>query len=469
MLFNSLEFAVFLPVVFYLYWSLNHRKQNAFLVLASYFFYGWWDWHFLGLIVLSSLADFFAGLAMGRTDNPRRRRWLLYASLSSNLGLLGFFKYYGFFVDSFVELLRQVGFHTNVPTLRIILPVGISFYTFQTLSYTIDVYRKRLEPTSDIVSFMAFVSFFPQLVAGPIERAQCLLAQFVSPREFDLERAKDGCRQMLWGLFKKVVIADGLAVHIESAYGNPVAGGTQLAYATVFFAAQIYCDFSGYSDIALGCARLLGFRLMRNFAYPYFATSIGDFWQRWHISLSSWFRDYVYIPLGGSRVSKFTRLRNLVITFTVSGLWHGANWTFVLWGFLHSLYYVPEVLLRGRVPEPQSPRLRSVFAAVKILVTFTAVVVAWVFFRAKSVSHAFVVLGQIFTIGTQQSCYRPPVLALVLIAGLACWEWRFRHRQHGFDVVDWPRPVRWTGYYLLLALIAGLGTFSDAPFIYFQF
>jgi len=469
MLFNSLEFVIFLPVVFFLYWSLGHRKQNVFLVLASYVFYGWWDWRFLGLIVVSSLVDFFAGLAMGRTGDSRRRRWLLYASLGSNLGLLGFFKYYGFFVDSFAQLLEQAGLHANVPTLKIILPVGISFYTFQTMSYTIDVYRKRLEPTGDIVAFMAFVSFFPQLVAGPIERARCLLGQFDHPRVFDIEGAKDGCRQMLWGLFKKVVVADGLAAHINAAYGNPDAGGTQLAFATLFFAAQIYCDFSGYSDIALGCARLLGFRLMRNFAYPYFATSIGDFWQRWHISLSSWFRDYVYIPLGGSRVSDFKRLRNLVITFTVSGLWHGANWTFVLWGFLHSLYYIPEVLLRGRVPEPQSQWLRSVLTAAKMFVTFTAVVLAWVFFRADSVGHAFVVLGRISAIPSEHSTYEPPLLPLLLIGALGSWEWFFRHRQHGFDVADWPRPVRWVGYYSVLALVAVLGTFSDAPFIYFQF
>ncbi|MDP8287990.1 MAG: MBOAT family O-acyltransferase, partial [Candidatus Electryonea clarkiae] len=308
MLFNSFVFALFLPIVLTLYWGLQRKQiawQNGFLLLISYIFYGWWDYRFLSLIFISSLVDYFTGLRLGREERPKQRKILLLISLTVNLGLLGFFKYYGFFVESFAEMISWFGFKPNISSLRVILPVGISFYTFQTLSYSIDIYRRKLEPTRDAISFFAFVSFFPQLVAGPIERAKNLLPQFFARRRFEMDNVKDGMRQMLWGFLKKTVIADNIAVHVDAIYNNHTAhDGFTLFIATFFFAIQIYCDFSGYSDIAIGVARLFGFKLMRNFAYPYFSRDIGEFWRRWHISLSSWFRDYVYIPLGGSRVEK---------------------------------------------------------------------------------------------------------------------------------------------------------------------
>jgi len=325
MLFNSIEFAIFLPIVFILYWFVTNRDlrvQNLLLLVASYVFYGWWDYRFLSLIVFSSIVDYSIGLQMSKTDAQNKRKLLLFASLCVNLGLLGFFKYYNFFIDSFVDAFTFFGHSINPDRLNIILPVGISFYTFQTLSYTIDVYKRKLEPTKDILSFFAFVSFFPQLVAGPIERATNL----------------DGMRQILWGLFKKVAIADNCAVFVNLIFANSADhSGSTLFIGAILFAFQIYCDFSGYSDIAIGTARLFGFNLMKNFAFPYFSRDIAEFWRRWHISLSTWFRDYLYIPLGGSRGSNYVKIRNTFIIFIVSGFWHGANWTFIVWGFLNAL------------------------------------------------------------------------------------------------------------------------------------
>ncbi len=397
MLFNSFAFAVFLPVVFGLYWALGRqrtRMQNGLLLVASYVFYGWWDPRFLSLIVVSSIVDYVVGLRMAAEEQRARRKALLIVSLATNLGILGFFKYFNFFVDSFAELLGLFGLHANMPALRIILPVGISFYTFQTLSYTIDIYRREIEPTRDMLAFFTFVAFFPQLVAGPIERAKSLLPQFLGERSFDTERAKDGLRQMLWGLAKKVVIADNLAGHVDDIFrGAPDLDGMTLFLGTFFFAVQIYCDFSGYSDIAIGTARLFGFSLMRNFAFPYFSRDIAEFWRRWHISLSTWFRDYVYFPLGGSRVGKPRHIWNLIVTFTVSGFWHGANWTFIIWGFLNAVYYVPLMLVkhhrRNLDTVAEGRLLPSVREALAMLATFGATLIAWVFFRAATVGDAF--------------------------------------------------------------------------------
>ena len=354
MLFNSVTFAVFLPIVFLLYWFIFQRKfkiQNILLVVASYFFYGWWDWRFLSLLILSSLTDFVIGIKISSQLKKEKRAvtspkfWLI-VSLVTNLGILGFFKYFNFFIESFVSLLAQFGISQSYATLNIILPVGISFYTFQTLSYTIDIYRRKIEPTKDIVSFFAFVSFFPQLVAGPIERATNLLPQFNKKRIFDYEKAVVGMRQILWGLFKKIVIADNCAVYVNMVFENPQdQTGSTLLLGAIFFAFQIYGDFSGYSDIAIGTARLFGFNLMQNFAFPYFTRDIAEFWRCWHISLTTWFRDYLYIPLGGSRVSKTKLVRNTFIIFIVSGFWHGANWTFIVWGAFHALLFLPLILL----------------------------------------------------------------------------------------------------------------------------
>ena len=345
MYFNSIDFAIFLPIVFLLYWFVtqkNLKLQNALIVVASYVFYGWWDWRFLSLIVFSSLVDYSIGLALKKEEQQSKRKLLLWTSIGVNLGFLGFFKYYNFFVDNFVSAFSFFGQPIQPNTLDIILPVGISFYTFQTLSYTIDVYKRKLEPTSNLISFLAFVSFFPQLVAGPIERATHLLPQFYKKRVFHYSLAVNGCRQILWGLFKKIVIADNCAEYANLIFNNSSDySGSTLFMGALFFTFQIYGDFSGYSDIAIGTSRLFGFDLKQNFAFPYFSRDIAEFWRRWHISLSTWFRDYLYIPLGGSQGGTLMKVRNTFIIFLVSGFWHGANWTFIAWGFLNALYFLP--------------------------------------------------------------------------------------------------------------------------------
>jgi alginate O-acetyltransferase complex protein AlgI len=348
MLFNSIDFAIFLPVVFMLYWFVTNRNlklQNLLVVVASYVFYGWWDWRFLSLIVFSTLVDFWVGIGLHREQKHSKRKALLFTSIIVNLGFLGFFKYFNFFLENFRTAFSFFGTEINASSLNIILPVGISFYTFQTLSYSIDLYRRKLEPTRDFIAFSAFVSFFPQLVAGPIERATNLLPQFYAKRRFNYAMAVDGMRQILWGLFKKVVIADRCAEYVNDIFANSADyTGSTLALGALFFAFQIYGDFSGYSDIAIGTSRLFGFNIMRNFHFPYFSRDMAEFWRRWHISLSTWFRDYVYIPLGGSRVNKATQIRNTLIIFVVSGFWHGANWTFIFWGLLNALYIIPLIL-----------------------------------------------------------------------------------------------------------------------------
>jgi D-alanyl-lipoteichoic acid acyltransferase DltB (MBOAT superfamily) len=350
MLFNSIDFVLFLPTVFIVYWFLdgkNLKAQNGFIVIASYLFYGWWDWRFLFLMFLSTLIDYFTGLGLSG-ESTKRRKMLVCTSIAVNLLVLGIFKYCNFFIDNFVQAFSFFGIPFDVQHLNIILPVGISFYTFQTMSYSIDIYRKKLEPTRDFIAFAAFVSFFPQLVAGPIERAENLLPQFFVRRCFDYRRSVDGCRQILWGFFKKIVVADNCAAYANLIFNNyENYRGITLVLGAVFFAFQIYGDFSGYSDIAVGTAKLFGFNLMRNFAFPYFSRNIAEFWRRWHISLSTWFRDYVYIPLGGSRRGILISIRNTFILFLLSGFWHGAKWTFITWGFLNALYFLP-LLVMGK-------------------------------------------------------------------------------------------------------------------------
>src|SRR5690554_2973016 len=353
MLFNSFDFALFLPIVFILYWFVankNIRMQNLLIVVASYVFYGWWDWRFLSLILFSTLVDYLVGVRLGTEDNQAKRKVLLWTSILVNLGFLGFFKYYNFFLDNFIASFSFFGHEISANSLNIILPVGISFYTFQTLSYTIDVYKRKLEPTTDFIAFTAFVSFFPQLVAGPIERATNLLPQFYTKRRFEYAKAVDGMRQILWGLFKKIVIADNSAQIANEIFNNfSDYSGRTLFLGALFFTFQIYGDFSGYSDIAIGTSRLFGFNLKQNFAFPYFSRDIAEFWRRWHISLSTWFRDYLYIPLGGSRGGLWMKIRNTFIIFIVSGFWHGANWTFIVWGALNAIYFLPLLLDRKSV------------------------------------------------------------------------------------------------------------------------
>lgn len=477
MLFNSLDFAIFLPIVFFLYWFLLNRNlklQNLLLLISSYIFYGWWDWKFLLLIIFSSFVDYSIGVGLSKTDTRSRRKLLLYTSIVINLGFLGFFKYYNFFIDSFVEAFSFFGSKISISSLNIILPVGISFYTFQTLSYTIDVYKKKLEPTNNIISFFAFVSFFPQLVAGPIERASNLLPQFYKKRVFVYDKAVDGMRQMLWGLFKKVVVADNCAVIVNDIFNNYTDySGSTLLLGAFLFAFQIYGDFSGYSDIAIGVSRLFGFNLMQNFAFPYFSRDIAEFWRRWHISLSTWFRDYLYIPLGGSRGGMYQKIRNVFIIFLVSGFWHGANWTFIVWGALNALYFLPLMLQnKNRVNtdivanNKLFPSLRELF---QLLTTFFLTCIAWVFFRSVSVTAAFVYLKQIFSLSIISMPDIFPLKVLIIIALMLFIEWFGRSNKYALAFLTSKRIYfRWSVYYLILVIIF-LFKSEQQEFIYFQF
>lgn len=480
MLFNSIDFAIFLPIVFLLYWfgtNRNLKLQNFFLLIVSYVFYGWWDWRFLSLIIFSTFIDYFVGIKLEKEGTSLRRKLLLTASIVTNLGLLGFFKYYNFFLDNFVEAFTFMGGEINARSLNVILPVGISFYTFQTLSYSIDIYRRKLEPTRDFIAFASFVTFFPQLVAGPIERATNLLPQFFKKRQFNYSDAVDGLRQILWGLFKKIVIADNSAQIANQIFNNSGDyGGSTLLLGSFFFAIQIYCDFSGYSDIAIGTARLFGFNLMRNFAFPYFSRDIAEFWRRWHISLSTWFRDYLYIPLGGSKGGTMMKVRNTFIIFLVSGFWHGANWTFIIWGALNAIYFLP-LLLRNRNRENLDiVASGKVFPTIrefnKILLTFVLTLFAWIFFRANSVSEAVNIIATIFSssIFSLPDISSKAYLVLMLILLFIVIEWIGREGQYAIENVSttFSRPVRWAVYYSLVFLIflfAGQGQ----TFIYFQF
>ena len=419
MLFNTVDFAVFLPIVLLLYWVVFKnclRLQNIFIVLVSYFFYACWDWRFLGLIFLSSLVDYTIGLQFDKPLSQKYKKYLVGFSVLFNLGLLFTFKYFNFFIDTFTDVFSFFGTQMQPTSISIILPVGISFYTFQTLSYTLDLYKQKIKPTKNIVVFFAFVSFFPQLVAGPIERASRLLPQFSKKRKFDYSKQVDGLRLILGGLFKKMVIADNCALLANQIFKSyPTQSGSTLFAGAVFFAFQIYGDFSGYSDIAIGSSRLLGFDLMKNFNFPYLSQNMSEFWKRWHISLSSWFRDYVYIPLGGSRVSNTRLILNIVIVFLVSGLWHGANLTFVFWGAVHALFVIPVLLMhkKNKSKAPLSP-VALWRQLVNIFATFSMVVLAWVFFRAPTISDAFAYLDIIFS----SSLFTMPMVsrsALVLI------------------------------------------------------
>lgn len=478
MLFNSIEFAAFLPIIFLLYWSIGSEKiriQNIFLLAASYFFYGWWDWRFLSLIVMSSFVDFVLGQAIFNEENKKKRVFYLSLSLLVNLGVLGFFKYFNFFIESFAELISLSGLQPNLSSLNIILPVGISFYTFQTLSYTIDVYKKKLEPTKDIFAFFAFVSFFPQLVAGPIERAQSLLPQFLKKRTFDYNKAVDGSRQMLWGLFKKVVIADNCATHVDYIFSNvDTVSPTMLWFGALLFTFQIYCDFSGYSDIAIGLSRLFGFSLMKNFHYPYISRNITEFWQRWHISLSTWFRDYVYIPLGGGRVSKILHFRNIMTIFIVSGFWHGANWTFIFWGFLHGCYYIPLIFSKKKSLS-EYPAYDKLFPSrleiSQILQTFFIVMIAWVFFRAENIGQAFYYISRMFefkNLGSFAFINTEILMLLIFIGILMLSEWRQRDKEHPLVLINQPLILNWS-IYIILSLVIIQEFTGQQSFIYFQF
>lgn len=483
MLFNSIDFAIFLPIVFVLYWFVTNKSlklQNFLIVAASYLFYGWWDWRFLSLILFSTIVDYLIGRRLGKEENQNKRKILLWTSILVNLGFLGFFKYYNFFLDNFITAFSLFGTEIKANSLNIILPVGISFYTFQTLSYSIDVYRRKLEPTKDIIAFSAFVSFFPQLVAGPIERATNLLPQFYKEREFDSSKAVDGLRQILWGLFKKIVIADNCAVFANEIFNNSADyGGSTLVLGAVFFTFQIYGDFSGYSDIAIGTSRLFGFNLMQNFNFPYFSRDIAEFWRRWHISLSTWFRDYLYIPLGGSRGNTWMKVRNVFIIFIVSGFWHGANWTFIVWGALNALYFLPILLTKNNRRNldavADGKLLPSLKEASLMLSTFCLTVFAWIFFRAESINHAFSYISEIFSPSIlsipnfeELKAYFIPITLIVFFMLL---EWFGRKGQYAISDIglNWNRAFRWTFYSFLIFLIGMFMRTEETPFIYFQF
>lgn len=486
MLFNSIEFLIYLPIVFLLYWFLFNRclkVQNAFVVIASYFFYGWWDWRFLALIAISTIVDFYVGLALSRHSVKAIRKILLWISISVNLGFLAFFKYYNFFLDNFIAGFSLFGNEINPRMLNVILPVGISFYTFQTLSYTIDCYRRRITPTQDLFAFAAFVSFFPQLVAGPIERATNLLPQFLNKRKFAYSVASDGLRQMLWGLTKKIIIADNCAQYVDIIFSNyTIYHGSTLLIGSIFFSVQIYCDFSGYSDIAIGTSKLFGFKLRRNFAFPYFSRDIAEFWRRWHISLTSWFRDYVYIPLGGSQVSKKIKIRNVLAIFIISGFWHGANWTFIVWGLLNALYFIPLIHFnKNRINidiVAKNKLLPGLNEAVKIIRTFSFTVFAWIFFRSESVPDAFIYITRIFSfsIFEKPSIYpaQAQLSSWVLIGFtilLFLVEWIQRDKQHALQIefTNMPLFARWSIYSFLIFAVGMFLPTGETPFIYFQF
>ena len=471
MLFNSIDFAIFLPIVFIIYWFVTNKNlklQNFLIVAASYLFYGWWDWRFLSLILFSTIVDYSVGRKLKIEENQNKRKVLLCASIFVNLGFLGFFKYYNFFLHNFITAFSFFGQDIQANSLDIILPVGISFYTFQTLSYTIDIFKRKLQPTTDFIAFSAFVSFFPQLVAGPIERATHLLPQFYAKRTFDYSKAVDGMRQILWGLFKKIVIADNCADFANQIFNNSAdMDGSTLVLGALFFAFQIYGDFSGYSDIAIGTSRLFGFDLKQNFNFPYFSRDIAEFWRRWHISLSTWFRDYLYIPLGGSRGGSWIKVRNTFIIFIVSGFWHGADWTFIVWGALNAIYFLPLLLTNNNRNNMETVAKGKSLPSLKelsfMLLTFGLTVFAWIFFRAENIEHALNYISEIFskslfTIPNGSDFINTgihPFTITSLIILFMMIEWNGRENKYAIEKlgVKWRSPFRYLMYYSVLRFI----------------
>jgi len=488
MLFNSLSYAIFLPIVFLLYWFVfnkNYKYQNVLLLVSSYFFYACWDWRFLFLLIFSTLLDYFTGIKMSEAKSVENKKFWFWLSISVNLGFLGVFKYYNFFADSFAQAIANFGLHVNPWTLKVILPVGISFYTFHGLSYVIDIYKDRIKAEKNFLDYSVFVCFFPLLVAGPIERATHLLPQIQRKRTFDYNRAVDGLRQILWGLFKKVVIADNCAYFANIIFDNADHySGSTLVLGALFFTFQIYGDFSGYSDIALGTARLFGIDLLKNFAFPYFSRDIAEFWRRWHISLSSWFRDYLYIPLGGSKGGTWMKVRNTFIIFLVSGFWHGANWTFIIWGLLNAIYIMPSIIFntnRNNLNTIAQGRILPSFKEFcQIGLTFGLTIFAWIFFRSENLTQALNYISKIFSKSLfsknifTTSLYskgelQPPILIMVII-GFLIIEWLGREEQYAIAKLGESKSthVRLTFYYILILSILYL-TGSEQQFIYFQF
>lgn len=478
MIFNSLAFMFFLPLVFILYWQVFRRNdiRNVFVVLASYVFYGWWSWRFLVLIFITTICSYLSGIGLERVAAGWKRKLVLWLNVGVNLGILCTFKYFNFFVDNLRTLFDMLGFTMGSVTVDLILPVGISFYTFQALSYTIDVYRGKMQPTHDIGAFFAFISFFPQLVAGPIERATNLLPQFLKPRTFDYSMAVDGCRLMLWGFFKKMVVADNCAPLADRIFASyDTLGGIDLWIGALAFTFQIYGDFSGYSDIAIGCARLFGIRLMRNFKVPYFSRDVAEFWRRWHISLNTWFVDYVYIPLGGSRKGKGKTVRNTFAIFLLSGLWHGASWTYVGWGVYHATLFVPGLIAgktkRFRNDAAMGRWLPGFKESFYMGVTFLLIAVGWVIFRADNLQMALHYIARMFTDFHYDTIGVDKFLLLWIVVMMVV-EWLTRSHRHALEAVEngfWRyRGVRWCAY-IALAVVCLAFHGQQEAFIYFQF
>ena len=483
MLFNSIEYIIFLPIIFIIYWNCFNKSvkyQNLLLLLASYFFYSWWDYRFLSLIIISTVVDYVVGIKIHNSLQIKiKKRWLS-LSILLNISLLGFFKYCNFFIDSWIDLWAAVGYELSPYTLKVILPVGISFYTFQTLSYTIDVYKGRLKPTKNFVAFATYVSFFPQLVAGPIERATRLLPQILKTRNFNYQQCVEGLRLILWGMFKKIAVADSLAIMVDDIFLNYQSlNGGVLVFGAILFAFQIYGDFSGYSDIAIGTAKLFGIELMSNFKFPYFSRDIAEFWRRWHISLSTWFRDYIYIPLGGSRQGKWISIRNIFIIFIVSGFWHGANWTFIIWGLIHALLFLPLFLFnKNRDNYGSTIGEKTFFPTIKesfqVLTNFLLVTIAWVFFRSESVTASIDYLIRAmsnFNFSMQYihpRGYRLFDYILILIIFILC-EYKIRYDERSPLFFN-NKYLNWITYStLLFAIYLFIYDNVDNSFIYFQF
>jgi alginate O-acetyltransferase complex protein AlgI len=477
MLFNSINFVLFLPFVFLMFWFLSNGKikiQNYILLISSYYFYSCWDVRFLILLIFSTFIDYISGIKISRVFGQRKKIWF-YISIIINIGFLGFFKYYNFFIESFQETLHQLGVNFNPWTLKIILPVGISFYTFHGLSYVIDIYKGRIKPEYNFINYSVFVSFFPLLVAGPIERASHLLPQIKKIKVFDYSMAYVGLKQILWGLFKKVVIADQCSEYANLIFTNySDYSGSTLYIGAMFFTFQIYGDFSGYSDIALGSAKLFGINLLKNFSFPYFSRDIPEFWRRWHISLSSWFRDYLYIPLGGSKVNILKKIRNIFIIFIVSGFWHGANWTFIFWGALNAFFMLPYILFNSNRTNikivalgKNTPSFREVFS---ILFTFNLIICLWIFFRAYNLNHAFQILSIIFspTFFTLPTVL--PIELFLLIIIFIFIEWLGRESDFAIEKIDYNvfKIFKWMFYYLIVFMVIYYSG-SEQKFIYFQF
>ncbi len=479
MLFNSLEFLIFLPIVFCFYWFVfqkNLRVQNLLLLISSYVFYGWWDWRFLSLIFLSTVVDYFVGLKIYESIK-NKKKYYLWISIFFNLGLLGFFKYFNFFIDSWIGFLGSFGYENKSTwTLNVILPVGISFYTFQTMSYSLDIYHRKLKPTKDFISFASFVSFFPQLVAGPIERASNLLPQIINHRVFKYEQGVQGLTLIIWGMFKKVVIADSLAPHVDVIFENYSSfNGGVLLCGLIYFSFQIYCDFSGYSDIAIGISKLFGFELMPNFKVPYFSRDIGEFWRRWHISLSTWFRDYLYIPLGGSKQGKWVSIRNIFIIFIVSGFWHGANWTFIVWGLFHAILYIPLFLMdKNRRYTTRiiagNNFLPSLKELVQVCWTFLLTSISWIFFRSETLLDAFYYFEIII-----KKIQFPDIMTngLLYVVVIIILDWIFRKGVQNNSYAIKNKYLRWSllliTYLSILTTIVFRASQNNTEFIYFQF